>query len=326
MRVSQSKIKTWRRCRRAAHYKYIELLRRRVPPRPLKFGSLVHRMLEHEKNGRSHEAALEELTPQDWQMFEEQIEEYGDIAQDALDIMSSYKRYWKKDRILYIPVGKEKRRAEHELFMDIAPGITAIVIIDFLARSDNGKRWLGDHKTYSRELSDDALWKSMQAMLYHRVWEENGHKPLDGTLWDMVWSKAPGVPKITKTGKVSESACVTLPETLKRFFVDNDIDPKEHKERWENAKSTRSRYFRRVYMPRHPTIEKSMFTDFKRTAKEINRKLGKDRTRNIDKHCDWCEFRLLCQARLLNLDYGFVKRNHYIVDEGRADERITTGD
>jgi PD-(D/E)XK nuclease superfamily len=324
MRVSQSKIKTWLRCRRASHYKYIEGLRRKTPPRPLKFGSMMHRMMEFEKNGHSFKRAIAELQPDDRYMFEQQVEEYGDLLNDASDIMASYKAYYKRDGIKYAKL--QGKRSEFEMEMDLGKGITLVGIIDFIAKTENVGRWLGDHKTYGQALDDEALWKNIQSMAYHRIWEANGNRPLAGTLWDMVWSKAPTMPEFTKSGEISKRQIVTLPETLHRFFALHKIDPKEHSELLDIAYNNRSRYFRRVFMPRMPRVEKTLFYDFKQTAFEIKRRLGKDKRRTIDKHCNWCEYRLLCQAKMLGLDYRFTKRNHYIVDETRTDDRVTTGD
>ena len=45
MKVSQSKIKTWRQCKRAYWFKYVENLRKKTKSRPLEFGTIVHEML-----------------------------------------------------------------------------------------------------------------------------------------------------------------------------------------------------------------------------------------------------------------------------------------
>lgn len=325
MRVSQSRIKTWRRCRRAYHEKYVVGLRKKVPPRPLKFGTLVHRMGEHHLNGNHFTKAIEELTPQDWALFEDQIEEYGNIVGDAKDIMTEYVRHYSDDGLRYIKLNG--RRAEHSLEMDIAPGITGVMILDFVARTGDGYRWLGDHKTFTQEMSDEDMWKNIQSTVYHRAWEAQGKKPLDGTLWDMIHSKVPTVPKLTKSGAISKAAIVTLPVVVKRFLKENGLKAKDHKDLLEVARECKSRYFKRVYMPRNHSVERMIYRDFVETAKQIQKRHGKDKARNIDRHCSWCEFKGLCHARLLGLDYKFVKRTQYYIDPARRLEmRDSTND
>lgn len=320
MKVSQSRVKTWRRCRRAYHNKYVLGLRKKVQARPLKFGSLIHRMAEHQINGESWKKAIKELTPADHRLFETEREQYGHIVQDASDIMRAYVKHWADDGVTYIKIGGQ--RAEHVLEMDIGRGLTAIVIIDFIAKTENRLKWLGDHKTFTNMMSEEDMWRNLQSTLYHRAWEESGYRhKLEGTMWDMIHSKAPSEPQLTKTGKVSKSALVTLPATVRRFIRENpDIEPEEVAYLKEVAQECKSRYFKRYYIPRNSSVEKTLYGDFVETAREIQRGHGKRKARNVDRHCSWCEFKPLCAARLLDLDHGFVKRSQYLVDENRKKE------
>jgi hypothetical protein len=320
MKVSQSRIKTWRRCRRAFYYKYGEGLRIKAPRRPLKFGSLMHRMFEFNKNGKRWSRAIDELSLDDLKLFESEREEYGDIVQNASDIMRSYVRHWKDDGIRYIRFNGS--RAEHKIEWTIAKGINAVAIVDFLSESPNGRYWLGDHKTYNQELTDDTLYFSLQSSLYHVAWEVVGYPgiKLSGTLWDMVWSKPPSVPQVTQKGAVSSRAIVTLPSVVDRFQKEHRLDDEAVAELRDVANGCETRYFRRVYMMRDKRVERDLYEGFIETAKEIERRQFKDKARTIEKHCSWCEFRFICQAEMLGLDAQFVRRSKYVTDEDRKTE------
>jgi hypothetical protein len=68
-------------------------------------------------------------------------------------------------------------------------------------------------------------------------------------------------------------------------------------------------------MPRNKAVERILLRDFTTTAKEIARGHGKRKGRNLDWHCDSCQFNSLCQAKLLGLDYDFIKQTQYKVEE-----------
>lgn len=98
------------------------------------------------------------------------------------------------------------------------------------------------------------------------------------------------------------------------------MNPYDHKDLLDIAFSCRERYFKRTYVQRMPLVEATLLGDFIETAKEIDKRHGRNKARNVDRHCDWCEFNMLCQARFLGLDFEFIKRNHYTLDESRLEE------
>lgn len=314
LKVSQSKIKAWRQCRRKYHYSYVENLRKKKGPRALKMGTLLHRMLELNICDENYRKAVDELSLEQLQLFQQEVEEYGNIIEDSLDIMAGYKEYWKDDGVRYLEF--RGKRAEHEMEIKLTPTIRLTGKADLVVRTRNKRSWLGDHKTGKKQLSDSQMWRNVQSTVYHRMWEELGMKPLDGTLWDMVWSKPPSTPKLTKKGVVSKAAIVTLPVVVRRFLKEHKgIDAADAKELLAVAKENEARYYNRVFMPRQPDVERMLLRDFITTAKEIERGHGKRKGRNLDWHCDSCQFNSLCQAALLRLDYDFIKRTQYAVDE-----------
>lgn len=318
MRINQSRVKAWRKCRRSYWYKYGEGLRRKLTKRPFKFGTLIHRMGEFYNDGLPVSRAIKELPDAERLLIAYHQEEYGHLLEDALDIMRSYERHWKNSKLKFRSY--QGSRAEFTIEAELTRTITGVGTIDFLGRTRDARDWLGDRKTYKRPWSGDAMWRNVQSAWYHRLWESNGGKPLDGTLWDFIYSKPPTRPQLKKDGDLSARQVKTLPETLKRVCRENDLDVSDYPDLMEIAKATRSDYFHREYVPRDKAVEKSILADFIHSAREIEKSAGKDKTRTIDYGCDHCEYALLCRAKLLKLDYGFVKRREYVVDETQIDQ------
>ncbi len=318
MRVNQSRVKAWRKCRRAYWHKYGEGLRRKFTKRPFKFGTLIHRMSEFYNAGEPMKRAITELPDAERLLISKHHDEYGHLLDDALDIMRSYKRHWRKSKLKFLQI--EGEYAEFKMEADVGSGITAVGTIDFIGKSGNGNKWLGDRKTYRRPWSGDSLWRNVQSSLYHRLWEGSGNKPLNGTLWDFIYSKPPTRPQLKKDGNLSSRQVVTLPETLERVCRENDLDVDDYPDLKQAAVLGRESYFHREYVPREKRVEKDILADFVHSAKEIKKNAGKDKTRTIDYGCDFCEYAPLCRAKLLGLDYKFLKRREYYIDEDQIDK------
>jgi len=122
-KVSQSKVKTYRRCHQAYHYRYVEKLRKKGKSRPLQFGTMIHEALERHFNGDDPMAYFEELRNDvaAMKLFAQERDEYGDILEDTQDIIADYLEYWDSDNLR--PVRKARRGAEHTFEIELFPGI-----------------------------------------------------------------------------------------------------------------------------------------------------------------------------------------------------------
>jgi hypothetical protein len=147
--VSQSKVKTWRKCRFAYHMRYVEKLRRRRVARPLKFGRIVHSMLEAHANGDDPLGALEKINIDDQQLFAVEREEYGEIIDDIRCIMSEYLEMDFKQNEL-TPLRRKGKAAEHWFELPLPEyGIVIVGKIDEVARTRRDKlTWLVENKTF----------------------------------------------------------------------------------------------------------------------------------------------------------------------------------
>lgn len=309
-KVSQSKVKTYRRCRQAYHYKYVEELKRKRRPRALVFGTLVHQMIEADANGDDPFELLDQINIKDAKMFASEKEEYGEIIKDVGVIMYEYFQYWEKnDPIQYIR--RKGRSAEHKFEIELFPDVIWNGKIDANARSKDGMRWLVEHKSFKRRPNADTRWRNLQSSTYIRAQEIMGWSPMDGICWDYIWSKSPGKPGLLKDGKMSQKNLETLPLAVTQAAKDYGLDPKDYREFKKKTESHRQSWFFRVKSAIHKKTVDAMFDDFSLTILDMVNNHGKSKEKNIDNHCSWCEFEPLCRAQLQGLDYEYVKEREY---------------
>lgn len=326
-KVSQSKLKVYRRCKRAYWNKYVEKLKRKRVGRPLQFGRMVHEMIEEYANGRDPMKYLDKIAKRDEKMFKSQREELGNIVGDVRTIMGEYFDYWESvpegKRIKYMKLNGKS--AEHTFEVEISDGIVATGKIDNFAVTPNKLKWLTEHKSGARIPNEDHRWRSLQSAMYLRIADMLGLPSLDGTLWDYIRSKPPTRPQILKGGQLSARGLDTLPTVVFDAMKEAKLklgDPK-YKGLIKQADQNRSAYFQRVFSPVKKKVVDILFNDFVHTAREMADHHGdpKHSEMNIDRHCEWCEYEPLCRALLQGLDVDFIiakeyeKREKYIEEE-----------
>ena len=312
-RISHSKLKLFRKCRRAYHHKYVEKLRAKKKSRPLQFGTMVHSMLEAYIEGDNPFELLAEMEKKQGKLFRTQVEEYGDIVDDVRIIMTEYFDYWGENSLVF--VRKNKRGAEHKFEVEIRPGITLVGKIDAIAKAKK-LRWMVEHKSFGQSVpNEDHRWRSLQSAIYLRVNDMIGWEPLDGTLWDYIYSKSPAFPTILKDGSISKKALNTLPLRIREVVKDRGLDPADFKTLLGAAERNRGKYFQRIFNPKKRKVIDALWQDMLETADEMVELHGKSLSRTIERHCEWCEYEPLCRAALTGGDVDFVKEREFYVDK-----------
>ena len=311
-KVSQSKVKTWRRCHRAYDFKYVQKLRKKRKSRPLQFGTMIHEALEMHCNGDDPQDYFDGLRDdvKAMRLFAQEREEYGDILEDCEDIVTDYMEFWGWDEDIRY-VRKKRRGAEHHFEIELMPGVIWNGKIDNLAVTSNKLRWLGEHKTYTRKPNDDDRWRNLQGATYIRANDILGWRPLDGLLWDYIKSKPPAVPGVLKDGTLSTKKIDTLPAKVQRVIDEHEGDPGNTKAILAMAEKNRGQYFHRVHAPVNRAVTDMVFEDFEHSVREMIDGHGKCSDMNIDKHCSWCDYEPLCRSMLQGLDVDFVKEKEY---------------
>ena len=313
-KVSQSKVKTYRKCHMAYYNKYIRQLRKKRKSRPLQFGTMIHEALERHFNGDEASEYFDDLRAdvKAMKLFAQEREEYGDILEDAEDIITDYLEYWDDDDLR--PIRIAKRGAEHKFEIEIMPDVIFNGKIDLIGKTKNKLRWLVEHKTYTRRPSDDDRWRNLQAVVYFRANDILGWKPLDGCLWDYVKSKPPAIPGVLNDGTLSTKKIDTLPSKIARVIEEHDGPGQKIQPIMTMAENNRPQYFQRIHTPVNRAVADMVFDDFEHTVREMVEAEDKKKNHwpmNIDKHCSWCDYEPICRARLQGLDVDYIIEREY---------------
>lgn len=306
--ISQSKVKTWRQCRRQYHFKFVQMLRKKKVKRPFTFGRIVHEMIEAQAEGDDPFEHLDKLELDKGAYFRREIEMYGNIIEDIRDIMTEYFDYW-GDSLVYLR--KNKRSSEHEFRIELMKGLWFTGRIDAVGTAKK-MRWVVEHKSFSRMPNDDERWRSVQASVYFRALQIMGFPECDGVLWDYIGSKPPMTPEMLKNGKMSQKKLHTLPITLNRFITENNLKKADYREYLKTAAERRSDYFIRWFNPVKRDVVQSVWDDFLETAIEMAELHGKSKARNIGRHCSWCDYEGPCRAEMQGSDVDFLISREYV--------------
>jgi hypothetical protein len=311
LRVSNSRVGTWRRCHYAHYLKYVEKLQKKFKARPLVFGGVVHEMLEAHANGDDPFEKLAEIEKSQGKMFQSQAEELGELIDDVRDIMTDYFAHWKNVGDFSYTRAKGKS-AEFSFEVDAGKGITIIGKLDGIVKTKNKLKWLLENKTGKSIPNEDHRWRNLQSALYVRVIEMLSLSSVDGTCWNFIRSKSPTRPQVLKSGAMSQRGIDTLPTRVKKTLAKHDLHPNDFATMMKFAELNCREYFSRIYSPIKKRVVDSLFADFMSTAEDI-RDDPERRDKNINRHCDWCDFRDICSAELRGTDAAFIKAKDFIV-------------
>ena len=316
--VSNSKVKTYRRCHYAYHLKYVEKLRKKTKSRPLAFGTLAHSVLDHWAEGNDWMDMLTQVYKDNAKVFKAEREAYGEIIDDVRTIMVAYFDHWGERSLQYERIGG--RSAEFVFNIEIVKDINMTGKIDFKGLTkERGKkfRWIGEHKTFNRKPSDDDRWRNLQSSIYIRVNEILGWSPVEGMCWDYIWSKPPQTPGMLQDGSMSQKMIDTLPNRIIDLLRGEKINPKKYQAFIDRVAETNyPKYFDRVFTPVNEAVVDSVVDDFVETAREMMEKHGKVKDKNIERHCSWCDYQDLCRAELQGLDADYVRQRQYTKEKG----------
>lgn len=312
-KVSQSKVKTYRRCHRAYHNKYVEKLKRKRVKRPLMFGRIVHEMLDAFAGGDDPFDVLEKIDLDNARLFAVEKEQYGEIIADIRTIMTDYFDHWDERDLVYVRINKKS--SEHEFDIELMPGVMWNGKIDGIAKTPNKLRWLVEHKTFTRMPGEDERWRNLQSVTYIRAIDILGWKPVDGTCWDYIRSKAPPRPGLLADGSMSRKNIDTLPTAVLETIEAHGFKAKDYKEFLVTIQKNRDTWFKRIHTPVSKDVVDKVFGDFEATVREMVEKHGKVKDMNIERHCGWCDFEPLCRAELQGHDVDYIKQKEYYIDD-----------
>jgi hypothetical protein len=315
-KASQSKVKTWLKCKRAYHYKYVEKLKRIRVGRPLQFGRIVHEMIEAFSKNEDPFELLDKIELDNEKLFRAEQEMYGELIADIGFIMEDYFSYWSgKDKNAYKVIPIKGVLAEHEFTLPIEKGLVLTGKVDAVGQTRDKMKWLIEHKSFNRRPSEEFRWVNIQSSIYLKVAEQLGYPSLDGTMWDYIHSKPPAMPAILKSGVLSQAKIYTLPSAVKQFLSDNKLKTKDYPSLMKHAEACRSEYFFRIRNPVASRVVNAIYSDFIDAVKDMRDNHGKLKMRTIERHCSWCDFEPLCKAEMLGHDTKFIMKREYTINE-----------
>ena len=320
VRVSQSRVKTWRMCKYAHKLKFVEHLKRKEISRPLTFGGLVHDAIDLKVSGKNPFRMFNKIRKTAGDLFKEERDTFLDIVDDAEVIIAEYFDYYANDDVKRLRINGKV--AEHKFEIELEPGILMTGKMDGIVETKNGRKWVEEHKTFSNMPSIDDRWRNLQTAVYFKVAEALNVGKIDGVFWDYIWSKRPTLPSVNKDGSISKKRIVTLPSALEAWATGAGVKLERIKRQIEVAVENRKLYFQRTITPLNKTVRNELFEDFKVSAREIAEHDPNTRCpKTIDRHCMWCDFEKICRAELTGSDVDFIKQKEFVKDDYQAKKK-----
>lgn len=186
--VTNSELKTRRRCPREHHYSYeLGFRSAREDALALRFGTVMHAVLEawwHSVRELRLEAALEALAERT-----EQLDAF-ELAR-ALEMLNGYDARWRDAPYVTIAVEQEFRAA----MVNPDTGAKSRTFelggkLDVIVQDEEGRVWLVEHKTSSDDLSPGSLYWQMlqldtQVSVYYAGMRSLGFDPA-GVIYDVL--------------------------------------------------------------------------------------------------------------------------------------------
>jgi len=298
VKISQSKLKTFRRCPKQYEYKYIEGLEPTRKSVPLALGNWIHSMLEAHYKGEDWLETYGELTHKFNGFLAEEKEHYGDLPGISARLMNGYMDFWEEE-----DKNLEIISVEEEFEVDIGKGLLFKFKPDMIVKDKrDGMISCWDHK--SNKTLPDTEWRNtdIQSTLYLWALNQLGIK-VDQFIFNYIRTKPPTVPRMTKAGRMSKVKIETDYPTLKSFIEENDLVIDDNLQTWLDNLKANSNFYKRISIAKPQLLTNTMIEELYSTATMINFMDSDDDLayyRVLNKACDWdCSFQDLCNADLM---------------------------
>jgi len=319
--VTHSLLKTFRRCPRAALYKYHDSLAPRAISKPLKRGNWIHALLEAEYSGADWREVHKHLTEKFSTLFDEEKDALGDLPYEMLKLMKSYMWHYRNDTDWTV------HEVEFKLEAELPNGIQWQGKSDMLVEDDFGL-WVVDHKSHQIIPSHTHRVLDQQSVLY--LWACHKNKiPVKGFIWNYLRTNGPKPVFLTQKGLLRKNQGVTDFPTavldLKRQGInwkeDENVRPFVEnlaRARFRLNHEQTSPFFIRTIMEKNDDMVNRVLAEASHTAQRFMDYPFEDRDaveRVPDKSCDWCGFRNLCTTELIGGNTKILIRKEFIKED-----------
>lgn len=317
MRVSNSRLKTYRRCPNQYRYKYVMGLRPRGRKVQLERGSWLHELLMVHCDGEDWRERHSVLTKRFNNLFEEEREQLGDLPRDCSRLMRGYLRtYEKTDRRRYVTIDTEM-----DEIVTLRNGLKLHMIIDRIVWDKVLKgMWIWDYKSRKNfEDADNIILDPQGTLYYDGLSELGGYEPILGFVMDEIRTKPPAIPDVLKSGQLSKRKNIdTDVWTYMSAIRRHGLDPRDYSAILRLiASRQKERFYRRVALPKDPPVVRTLRREALQTARVIRTADERGHyPRTFDKSCAWmCDYRDLCIAELMGGDISSMVKMNFTSDK-----------
>lgn len=306
-----------------------------APRTALQLGSLVHKGLEAHIKGESplevvRVKAAEQRKELEADYFKvvgtywspSEAANFQELVDKACMILQAYFDKWGYAEP--IPGYRYVPECTEVTFKVPVPGLEGVYIggsIDGLVLDGYDTAWIVDHKTYSQTPANKNHSVNFQFNTY--MWALEGllgPGTIGGFIYDGISTKLPTTPKILKNGKVSRAKNInTTPAMYMRAILAAKQDPADYvdmMEFWEEAnQGNHTPFHYREFLP----INRRMLKQHEANLVEILSDMSSNP--RIYPNFRWegcwdCGVSDLCQAKLYDESFEYMKKKNYLRKEG----------
>lgn len=320
MHISYSRFASYLNCPYGHYLSYVKRLELKKPVRPLYFGTDFHKLLEVRGNSEDLKREKENIVDKFYEMPASWQSDIGeDYPEELFSIFSDYQKIYKDTPVPHI--------TEHpfEILLGKYKGepVYFIGVIDELyLYKKQGKKFIkiGEHKTFNRRPDMNTLVMNTQKCLYAKAAQiERGILPQE-VIWDYIKSTPAKEPIwLPKSERFSESKSSEItPYSWRRACKKRGVDdPSIIKKGAELYRNNVQNFFFRVSQDLYPQMVEGVWEGFKYTCRDIVKQGHKNKTKNITRNCQWCNFRDICYSELSGGDVNYILEKNYKEKEKR---------
>lgn len=323
IRLSNSKVNTWRRCPNQYRYKYGMKLRKKVHGLPLKRGDWLHQLLMTHYDGHDWRERQALLAADFNQMFEEEREEYGDLPAETQRIMASYLAHYQHEDRNWRTVDTEV-----DELVELPNGDKFNFIVDCIMEDSDGALWIWDHKTVGRFMPEDFMLIDAQLARYFWAAKQIGYKNLRGAMFNEIITKPPTLPKFLEPSQRLEMRknihCDAY--TYMREIKRHKQDPKQYRDFLLFLKARHKEWFRRTRLPRDRPMVQQLMRELMQSSAEMHNAHATNRyPRTARKECLFdCDYMEICALELQGGDIEDIVKMRYTTSK-RENQDETAG-
>lgn len=326
-RFSYSQMAEFKSCRFAWHLKYQQGIQSKRKDVKLLLGEGIHHALENyysPHTPRTEEVLIKSFTEwaddkimkinlqNDGNLFQEEIDELKEIKKQGLDMLKGYYVFAQKNDKFQI-VSTEEMFSVPILKPDGKPykGRYFIFKLDGIAKDENDKYWILEHKTAAGIPSDDEFLL-LDEQISDYIWaaEKKFHIKIEGVVYNVLSKQTPQVPALLKNGTTSKAWIVSTYELFLQTLKERNEDPENFKDILDRLKYQDERFFFRTKVYRNPEEVANIGKDLFYIAYDMCNKPHIYRRTSRD--CTYsCQYKSICMAMMDGSDVDFLLKKNF---------------